>query len=207
MKNSRYPVFRHVAFVGLGPILSAALLLCLLGCQATPPQDSSPVIPQPPDETVVARLMYSPDPTFIDAAGFEQSLTELSDQVTLLYILAPNQPLPAGDLEAVTLMQKRFYRYGLRVMLLDRNSSEHWTDLKNQLESAGANFPVAYPGNSSGDWLVCSLQITDVSDNQLYMIDAGSLRTKVPRPWTPMRLSQTIKQILTSRSSSNVRPR
>jgi hypothetical protein len=77
--------------------------------------------------------------------------------------------------------------------------------LKKQLETAGANFPVAYTGNSSDDWLSSYLQTPGIFDNQLYIVDAGSLRVKVPRPWTPMVLSKEIKQTLTSRSSSDIR--
>jgi hypothetical protein len=190
-------------------VFPAVLLVCLIGCQTAPSQDSSPSIPEPPDETITTCLIYSPDPTLIDEDAFHQSLVELSDQVTLLYLLAPNRLLPTEELDAIILIQKRFYRYGLRIILIDMNSSKHWPDLKKQLESAGASFPVAYLENPLDDWLNSYLKIPDISDNQLYMIDAGSSqtykKTKIPKPWTPTILSMKIKQTLTSRSSLDVR--
>jgi hypothetical protein len=185
------------------------LVSLLVGCQAPSLQNPPPTLPQPPDETLAIELIYPPAPVFLNAQGFRHALNELSNQLTLLYIQTPLRPLPADELTAVVAIQKRFYRYGLRVLFIDLNTPEHWPSLKNQLESAGANFPVAYIDRSSGDWLNSCLHTGPICDNQLYIIDAGRPGTEqilpVPKPWTIAKLSVKVKQFLTARASGNAR--
>jgi hypothetical protein len=191
-------------------ILPVLLCVYLISCQASSPQNPSPRVPQPPDETLVDVLIYPTDPVYLDRRTFHQALNELACQLTILYVHAPGRSISADELHAIVALQNRFYRYGLRVIFIDLNPIETWPDLTNQLESASANFPAAFLKNPEKNWLNAYLNVGPIWENQLYIIDSAAdpvQKTFVTAPWNEITLGEKIRKILTSRSSSNNRPK
>jgi len=178
-------------------ILLAGLTL-ILGCRTPAPQ--APAVPRPPDESLRVTFVYPDSPVLLDGDEFHRSLNELAEQLTVLYLLAPNGEIPLADLRTLADVQTKNYRYGVLILLVDLSAPARWPDLKPTQERARANFPAVYLENGSA-FLNSFLKTGPVGDNQVWIIDAGrNEKIPVTRPIDAWKLNEQIKQILTRRS-------
>jgi hypothetical protein len=148
------------------------------GCseQAT----SSNSIPKPPDESLRVAFRYPDDPVLLDKQACDQCFSQLAEQTTLLVLQAPDHRLSPEDLQIITSIQQRYYRYGVFVLLVDLNGTANWPELRKTLEEAQANFPAVYLLGNTGKNVF--LPTASVDKNQLWIFRGQPAQKIIIRP-------------------------
>ncbi len=109
-------------------------------------QINSPIVPK---EIRNTRYIYSDMPAIITFRQFQEQLTQFACQLTVVYLIYPDSEYDMNLLSCMSNIQKHFYRYGVRVLVIDLHSAIHWPELKSILYRVYANFIAEYL-NSDG---------------------------------------------------------
>ena len=190
-----------------------ALIVCLVfiiecgitGCQSScncQKQIEKPVVP---DEVRNTRYIYSDMPAVITFDKFNEQLNQLACQLTVLYLIKEDDEYNSAMLKCMTYLQKKFFRYGVRILVIDLHSEINWPKLKKMLYNAQANYLAEYL-DAEGKQLISNFLHYKNDVNNIFVIDSMNksyIRHIYDRQC--YKIAERIKSILLHRDiSSNV---
>ncbi len=151
-------------------ILAIAFVSTIGACNSTCSCHRQIRLPSPPKEVRNTRYIYSDKPAIVTFTRFQEQLNQFAYQLTLLYLIDTDSQYDMDVLRCLTDIQKRFYRYGLRVIIIDLHSPIHWPTLKKSLYKAKANYLAEYI-NFDGKSLLKDFLNCKYSVKNLFAID------------------------------------
>ncbi len=171
---------------------------CCSNCNARP-HITSPVVPREIRDT---RYVYSDMPAIVPFSLFREQLHQLVCQLTVVYLIYSDDAYDINMLRCLTDIQRRFFRYGVRVLVIDLHSEIHWPELKKQLYKTRANYIAEYLDEKGKKSLEDFLHFSkDV--NRIFVIDSMAnsriCRIYDKRCW---RIIRKIKSILRNRAKN-----
>lgn len=177
---------------------------CAVGagsCRPGPPRQAV-VFPHGPDERLTGHVVYSPAPVVIVFDQFQQALNMRDDQVSLIYLIGPDGDYREQDLRCLDDVHRRFYRYGVQVLLVDLHNADkrRWRRLTQRLAAVDASFPAAMLDRADLDRLGTFLKLRDWPTRQAFLIDPSAELIRPMAVESDAALRDELRQFLQKRS-------
>jgi len=194
MANLSQPTFGVIVGV------IACTVMPLSGCWH---QQRSQVIahsPIEPNERLHGRLIYPARPVWLDEKSFHQTLTQLADQVTLVYVIGVDGDYRQADLACLDETYRMFYRYGTQVLLIDLHGPDHWRELTNRLGALKSSLAAAMFDRDDLDAIKTFLCCDTWRDRQLFLVDPARSLVRSIKLDSCLKLQRNVRFYLQNRS-------